>query len=226
MVILKEKNLIKDCLYLEDYVSKAEKVTRENLYELSYSYYIASKYPKAINGFKQLSGKDDSLSQHAMYLLGDSYLKVGEKANARNAFLFCASNSSNKGSKEISKFQYAKLSYELGYQDEALNSLSSFLADYPNSNYNTEARDLMVMVLANTNNYKDALALMEGLKNPSETSKKTYPRILFGRAAELINDGNLLQADALLDKALKDPNNGAVLPLNKFLERGNCLSGR
>ena len=47
----------------------------------------------------------------------------------------------------------------------------------------------MVMVLANTNNYKDALALMEGLKNPSETSKKTYPRILFGRATELINDG-------------------------------------
>jgi hypothetical protein len=40
----------------------------------------------------------------------------------------------------------------------------------------------MVMVLANTNNYKDALTLMEGLKNPSETSKKTYPRILFGRA--------------------------------------------
>jgi hypothetical protein len=34
----------------------------------------------------------------------------------------------------------------------------------------------MVMVLANTNNYKDALTLMEGLKNPSETSKKTYPR--------------------------------------------------
>jgi len=210
------KEFDKGLPYLEDYVSKADKVTRENLYELSYSYYMAGRYPKAINGFKQLSGKDDSLSQHAMYLLGDSYLKVGEKANARNAFLFCASNSSNKAQKEISKFQYAKLSYELGYQDEALNSLSSFLADYPNSNYNTEARDLMVMVLANTNNYKDALVLMEGLKNPSETSKKTYPRILFGRAAELINDGRLQEADALLDKAMKDPNNTPVLPLVNF----------
>ena len=120
------KEFDKGLPYLEDYVAKAEKVTRENLYELSYSYYMAGKYPKAISGFKQLSGKDDSLSQHAMYLLGDSYLKVGEKANARNAFLFCASNSSNKAQTEISKFQYAKLSYELGYQDEALNSLSSF----------------------------------------------------------------------------------------------------
>jgi hypothetical protein len=51
------KEFDKGLPYLEDYVSKAEKVTRENLYELSYSYYMAGKYPKAINGFKQLSGK-------------------------------------------------------------------------------------------------------------------------------------------------------------------------
>ena len=210
------KEFDKGLPYLEEYVQKSAKVTRENLYELSYSYYIAGQYPKAISGFKQLSGKDDSLSQHAMYLLGDSYLKVGEKANARNAFLFCASNASNKAQKEISKFQYAKLSYELGYQDEALNSLSSFLADYPSSNYNTEARDLMVMVLANTNNYKDAMSLMEGLSNPSANSKKMYPRILFGRATELINDGRLQEADALLDKAMKDPNNAEILPLVNF----------
>jgi TolA-binding protein len=210
------KEFDKGLPYLEEYVQKSDKVTRENLYELSYSYYIAGQYKKAIDGFKQLSGKDDSLSQHAMYLLGDSYLKVGEKPNARNAFLFCASNSSNRSQKEISKFQYAKLSYELGYQDEALNSLSSFLADYPNSTYNTEARDLMVMVLANTNNYKDALVLIDGLKTPSENSKKVYPRILFGRAAELINDGRLQEADALLDKAMKDPNNASVLPLVNF----------
>ena len=210
------KEFDKGLPYLEEYVQKSDKVTRENLYELSYSYYIGGQYKKAIDGFKQLSGKTDSLSQHAMYMLGDSYLKVGEKANARNAFLFCASNSSNKTQKEISKFQYAKLSYELGYQDEALNSLSSFLADYPTSTYNAEARDLMVMVLANTNNYKDALVLMDGIKTPSENSKKTYPRILFGRAAELINDGRLQEADALLDKALKDPNNTAVLPLINF----------
>jgi tetratricopeptide (TPR) repeat protein len=68
-----------------------------------------------------------------------------------------------------------------------------------------------VNVLANTNNYKDAQALLESLKKPSENSKRAYPRILFGRAAELINDGRLADAEALLDKALKDPNNGAVL---------------
>src|SRR5204863_2188683 len=137
------------------------------LYELAYSYYQANQLTKAIDGFKQLSGKEDSLSQHAMYLLGDAYLKTGQKTNARNAFLFCASNSSNPTQKEISKYQYAKLSYELGYQDEALNSLSSFLTDYPNSTYNTEAKELLVSVLANTNNYSDAQALLESVSKPS-----------------------------------------------------------
>jgi predicted Zn-dependent protease len=120
--------------YLEDYVGRSKKVRREDLYELSYCYYQANNLAKAIDGFKQLSGKDDSLSQHAMYLLGDAYLRTGQKSNARNAFLFCSSNSSNAEQKEISTYQYAKLSYELGYQDEALNSLSSFIADYPAQN--------------------------------------------------------------------------------------------
>lgn len=211
-----KKEYAKALPYLEDYVGRSRKVRREDLYELSYSYYHAKNYNKAIEGFKQLSGKDDSLSQHAMYLLGDAYLKTGQKSNARNAFLFCSSNSSNAEQKEISKYQYAKLSYELGYQDEALNSLSSFIADYPNSKYNTEAKELMIDVLANTNNYKDAQAMLETLKNPSENSKRVYPRILFGRATEMINDGRLSEADALFDKIIEDPYNRTVLPYAYF----------
>ncbi|MEO7982855.1 MAG: tetratricopeptide repeat protein [Bacteroidota bacterium] len=211
-----QKEYAKALPFLEDYVSRSRKVRREDLYELSYSYYRNDKLAKAIEGFKQLSGKEDSLSQHAMYLLGDAYLKTGQKSNARNAFLFCSSNNINSEQKEISKYQYAKLSYELGYQDEALNSLSSFVTDYPNSTYNKEAKELMIDVLANTNNYKDAQTLLEGLEKPSENAKKLYPRILYGRATELINDGRLAEADALLDKAIKNPNNASVLPLLNF----------
>jgi len=202
--------------FLEAYVNKTKKVRREDLYELSYCYYQAKQYPKAIEGFKQLSGKEDTLSQHAMYMLGDAYLKTGQKSNARNAYLFCASNSSNSALKEVSKYNYAKLSYELGYQDEALNSLQSFLTDYPNSTYNKEAKELLVSVLANTSNYADALNLLQTVDKPSESVKKLYPRILFGRATEYINDGRLAEADALLDKALKDPANAAVLPYINF----------
>jgi TolA-binding protein len=211
-----KKQYSKSLPYLEEYVSRSKKVRREDLYELSYAYYQANNWTKAIEGFKQLSGKEDSLSQHAMYLLGDSYLRTNQKANARNAFLFSSSNNSNQTQREISRFNYAKLSYELGYQDEALKSLRTFLNDYPNSQYRDEATDLLVGALANTNNYRDALALLESLQFPSTNAKRLYPRILYGRATELINDGRLQEADGLLDKALKDPNNASVLPFVNF----------
>ncbi|HEU4473111.1 MAG TPA: tetratricopeptide repeat protein, partial [Flavisolibacter sp.] len=211
-----KKDWNRTATYLGDYVNRSAKVRREDLYEVSYAYYQTAQYSKAIEGFKQLSGKEDSLSQHAMYLLGDSYLKTNQKPNARNAFLFSASNSSNATQREISRFNYAKLSYELGYQDEALKSLRGFLNDYPSSEYRDEAVELLVGALANTNDYNGALTLLEGIRSPSASVKRLLPRILYGRATELISDGRLAEADALLDRALKDPNNSAVLPFVNF----------
>lgn len=202
--------------FLEQYIAMSKKVTREDLYELSYCYYQTKNWNKAIDGFKQLGGSKDSLAQNSMYLLGDAYLRTAQKANARNAFLFCSMNSSNPRQKEISKFNYAKLSYELGYQDVALTELQGFLQQYPNSEYSREGRELLVSVLAGTNNYRDALTLLDSLDHPSENARRLIPRILYGRATELVNDGLLLNANELLDKALKDPNNGSVLPYVQF----------
>src|SRR5580692_1027318 len=139
-----EKDFNKALPYLESYVNSSKTVSRQDLFELSYCYYQAKNYKKSIDGFKQLGGKDDSLAQNAMYLLGDAYLKTGQKANARNAFLFCASNSSYPVQKEISQFHYAKLSYELGYPDVASTEFRSFLQLYPNSTYAPEARELLL----------------------------------------------------------------------------------
>ena len=211
-----EKDFTKALPYLETYVSSSKTVSRQDLFELSYCYYQTQNYKKAIDGFKQLGGKDDSLAQNAMYLLGDAYMKTGQKANARNAFLFCASNSSYPAQKEISQFHYAKLSYELGYPDVAMTEFRSFLQHYPNSTYAPEARELLLNVLANTSNYKDALALMDSVKNPSQAARQLKARILYGRATELINDGMLNNAYELLDRASKEPNNTALMPYINF----------
>ncbi|MBI1780098.1 MAG: tetratricopeptide repeat protein, partial [Sphingobacteriales bacterium] len=215
-IYFEKKEFAKALPYLEEYVGKSKKVSKENLYEVSYCYYAAGQLNKAIDGFKQLSGKEDSLSQNAMYLLGDAYLKTNQKANARNAFAFCAASSSNKEQKEISRFNYAKLSYELGFTDVALKEFKNFLNEYPNSTYADEARELLVAVLTNTSNYADAITLLESLPNKSESTKKLYPKILYGRAVEYINDQQTGRAEELLDKILKDPYNAPVLPMTNF----------
>ncbi len=132
-IYFEKKDFAKALPLLEAYVESSDKVSKEVMYELSYCYYNANDVQKAIEGFKQLSNEKDSLGQNSMYLLGDLYLRTGQKENARNAFLYSADNNSNRKQQEISRFNYAKLSYELGYQDVALNSLNKFLDLYPQS---------------------------------------------------------------------------------------------
>ena len=214
-IYFEKKNYAKALPLLEHYVKNATKVSKEDLYELSYSYYEAKQLTKAIEGFKQLSNEQDSLGQNSMYLLADCYLRTNQKANARTAFQYCANNSSNRQQQEISLFNYAKLSYDLGYQDIALNEMRKFLNDYPNSDYTTEAKEILVDLLANTNNFNDALNLYESFGKPTSAMEKVYPRILYGRAVEYFNDQQIAKADELFTKILKLPPS-AVTPYANF----------
>ncbi len=202
--------------YIEKYVAGTPKVRREDMYELAYCYYEAKNWNKAIEGLKQLGGGEDSLAQNSMYLLADAYLKTNDKQNARNAFQFCADNNSNALQKEVSLFNYAKLSYDLGYMDAALKGFQAFTAAYPSSNMLQEARELLVSTLANTSNYKDGLALYESLSVRSENAMKIYPKLLYGRSVELINDQQINQAEPLLNRLLEIPYNNNLVALARF----------
>ena len=207
-IYFEKKEYDKALPLLEAYVNSSEKVSKEVLYELSFCYYIAGNTKKAVEGFKQLSNEKDSMGQNSMYLLGDLYLKTGEKANARTAFQYSAFNSSNALQQKVSKFNYAKLSYELGYQDVALNEIKNYLKDYPNSEYDAEAKEILVSLLARTNNYTDALALYQTMDRPTAAMQKVYPIILYGKAIEYVNDQQLLRADELFAKIISDANAG------------------
>ena len=201
---------------LDNYVNNTNKVTKEILYELSYCYYVAGNNNKAIEGFKQLSSEKDSMGQNSMYLLGDLYLKKGDRANARTAFQYCAFNSSNALQQKVSLFNYAKLSFELGYQDIALTEIKNYLRIYPNSEYDSEAKEILLSILARTNNFNDALAVYKSLGTPTLAMQKIYPTILYGKAIEYLNDQRLYEADDLFSKIIKEPYGADVATYANF----------
>lgn len=207
-IYFEKKEYDKALPLLEAYVNSSDKVSKEVLYELSFSYYTAGNTQKAIEGFKQLSNEKDSMGQNSMYLLGDLYLKTGQKTNARTAFQYSAFNSSNAMQQKVSRFNYAKLSYELGYQDVALNEIKNYLKDYPNSTYDIEAKEIFVALLARTNNFTDALSLYQAVEKPSLAMQKLYPIILYGKAIEYVNEQQLIRADDLFKKIISDANAG------------------
>ncbi|MCW3463858.1 tetratricopeptide repeat protein [Chitinophaga nivalis] len=211
-----KKDYKKSLPYLQDFQDNSEEVRNEDIYQLSYAYYQTGNLNKAITGFKQLTNSKDSLGQNSMYLLGDCYLRTGQKANARNAFAFCANNSSNAQQQEISRFHYGKLSYELGYPDAALTELTQFVKKYPQSEYNKEAREILVNLFMNSNNYKEGLATIEMIEDKNPTVLKAYQKVAYGRATQLINDQQLAEADRLLDVAIKNPYDPQIKQLAHF----------
>lgn len=215
-ILFEQRNFEKAQPYLQQYVAGTDKVRREDLYELSYCYYEASNWKPAIEGLKQLGGGEDSLAQNSMYLLANAYLKIGDKTNARNAFQFCAANTSNAFQKEVAGFNYAKLSYELNYYDIASKGLQAFINGYPKSIYIPEAKEILVNTLANTSDYEEALTLFNQLPVKSAGIQKIYPGILYGRAVELINDHQFIPADSLLSIIMSSPNNSQFLALTSF----------
>ena len=215
-IYFEKKQFAKALPLLEAYVKSSDKVSKEVMYELSYCYYDANRVDEAIEGFKQLSNEKDSLGQNSMYLLGDLYLRTNQKVNARNAFKYSADNNSNRSQQEISRFNYAKLSYELGYNDVAMSSMNQFLDLYPQSIFANEGKEILINILANSNNYVDALSMYESFDKPTATMQRIYPKILFGRAVEFINEQRLPEANDLLTRIINDPNAGRILPFANF----------
>ena len=203
-------------VYLEDYANSNEKMSKEVLYELSYCYYKNNSTAKAIEGFKQLSNEKDSMGQNSMYLLGGLYISINDKSNARSAFQYCAYNNSNLTQQRISRFNYAKLSYELGYQNIALAEIGKYLTDYPNSDVDAEAKEILFSLLANTNNFTEGISLYKSMSNPSPKMQKIYAKLLYGKAVQFINDQQPEEANALLKEILITPQSDAVVSYARF----------
>lgn len=191
--------------YFEHYYQNTDKIRKEELYEMGYAYYRVSEWKSAIEKFKPLSAAQDSLGQTAMYLLGDCYLKTNNKASARNAFGICAEMPHNASQREASQLLYAKLSYELGFSDDAMRSIRNLIREFPSGKYAAEARVLQGQLYLETSNYKDAWeALQEGASGIPEYDQLRQ-RAAYGYALQELQRHHLAEANALLSDAVAHP---------------------
>lgn len=187
---------------LDTYVSKSKKVNKEDIYQLAYCAYMTGNYQKAVENFLQLTVLDDQLGQSATYSLADCYLKQGQKDKARSAFQSAASKNFDKTMQEQSLFNYGKLSFELGYYNDAIRSFELYANDYPTGNHVGESNELLAAALAQTKDYERAYKIIEGISNKSILIKGVYQKVAYFRAVELFNDHQSEAALALVNKSL------------------------
>ncbi len=191
--------------YFEYYYDHTDKIRKEDLYEMSYCYYKESQWDNAISKFKQLSNTRDSLGQTSMYLLSDCYLKTNDKKSARNALGLCAEMPFNPGQQEASMILYARLSYEMGYNDDAVNQLNNLLSAYSASKYRDEAKTLLSDLLIKTGDYAEALDHIDAVEKKNKQFEKVYQKVTYGYAIQMYEKGDIKKADSFFTLSLQTP---------------------
>lgn len=189
--------------YFEHYYDNTEKIRKEDLYEMGYSYYRVSEWENAIEKFKPLSSTQDTMGQTAMYLLGDCYLKTNDKRSARNAFGLCADMPFNPTQQENATMLHGKLSYELGYNDDAMQRFNTIITRYPASQYRDEAKTLSSDLLIKSRNYAEAYYSLKEVSSRNDQYYRTRQKVTFGYAMQQIQLGDLEFADQLLTTSLE-----------------------
>lgn len=193
----------------EYFFERVEKIRKEDLYKIAYCYYRLNEWKNAIDKFKMLSDTKDSLGQSSMYILGDCYLKTGEGLKAKNAFGICAEQSVNKGQQEASLILHARLSYEYGHNNDALNSIKSLLQLFPTTQYKDEANTLKSALLLHNNAFEEALANLVHVARKDDAYLAVKQKAAYCLAIQQYRKGNFDSAASCIAIALEVPQQAA-----------------
>lgn len=199
--------------YLEYYAERSGKLTAETFYQLAYTQFQEKKYKAATANFTQLNDEQNELGQSALYHLGIASLKQGDKASARNAFAQASRMNFNRKIQQDALISYAKLSYELHFDREAITALQSVPTESP---YYNEAQSLMGTIFLNTRDYARALQIIEDLPTKSSQLKEAYQKVTYLRGLQLYRESEYTEAKSLFAKAANNPVDAKTTALSNY----------
>ncbi|MBK8845556.1 MAG: tetratricopeptide repeat protein [Bacteroidetes bacterium] len=208
--------------WLEKYQQASKTLTRDDLYKLGYSYYKGENFASAIVNFQKVVNLNDTMAQNAYYHLGDCFLKTKNKQSARNAFQFASKQNFVPEITQDALYNFGKLSFELGFQPQAINTFMEYQKKYPGSKNNNECNEYLAQLYLQTKNYKEALSLLEKIKENNPRMQQAYQKVAYYRANELYNDGDYPKAIALYEKAIVN-NVDASLASNAIYWKAEAL---
>ncbi|WPP52537.1 tetratricopeptide repeat protein [Catalinimonas niigatensis] len=175
------------------------------MYRLAFAQYKTGKAQPAIDNFKQIASRKDSIGQFSSYYLGLSYLKQDNENFASTALENAANMSFSPEIKEQASFKLGKVLVSLGEHGRAIQTLQKFKEDYPNSEHTVEANDLLSEAFLNTQNYAQAIEFIESLPTKTLQVRKAYQKVSFYAGTQAFNQGEYYQSVQLFDKSLQYP---------------------
>jgi len=178
-----------------------DSLDRNEVYEFGFANYKVEQCSKAVEWFRNIAYLGDSLAQFASYHLGDCYLKLKNKRDAMNAFAEAYRNGFHKDVAQDALLNQAKIATELG-ESNAASLLQKYIGSCGNSGKSKEAKKLLAGLLLNTDNYRDAAAVLESISDPDLQTEEAFQRVSLARGMELYKNRNWDEATAMFDKCM------------------------
>lgn len=174
------------------------------LFRAGHAGFVLGQDNKAFTWLKAAASAEDTVSYYASYYLGILYVRQGNKSLARNAFEYARRHPTDSRLAEESTFYLAKVIYESGQADEAIQEFEQFITRYPQSAYQQEARDLLAQAYVNGNNYNKAIDFIETLPSRNQAVREAYQKATYLKGAELFNKDDYTGAVVFFEKSLAD----------------------
>jgi TolA-binding protein len=177
----------------------------QDSYQMGYAYYKVGNYAKSASELEKLVDQNDVYAQNGNYTLGNVFLKMKNKQSARNAFFVASKMNFDPQLQEDALYEYAKLSYELDFNTQALDATRLYLKNYPQSRRNDEVKTLLGEELLTSKNYKEAVEILEPIPNKSASAKAAYQKVTYYRGLEFYNERAFENAIGIFLRSLKVP---------------------
>lgn len=199
---IRQEAYIKAIPYMNRYLEMSGNGSSNDYYQLGFAQYQAKEYAASVANLSKSTNRKDTIGQHASYLLGDVFLKLGQKEKALSSFYATSKLNFDPEIQELAAFNHAKLGYELNIHPQSLTWLREFLVNFPKSAYADEVRTLLGELLLSTKNFKEAVQVIEAIQERNLAINRSYQKVTYFRGIELFNQGVYHEAVKLFDKSL------------------------
>lgn len=184
----------KEYLMLEDMTDPSD----ESLFHAASVLYASGDYKEAVACFTAMKHKTDSVGQVAQYQLGDSYIHLGNKVAAIDAFKAAAALDFDQNLKEDAFFNYAKLSFDVNTD---VKPFKDYIARYNISKKGEVIYSYMAITALASRDYAAAVEAYDNIETLDSDQKRNYIKANFLRADQLRRQGSYKEAAKYLKYA-------------------------
>lgn len=160
--------------------------------------FAVKDYKGAVENFRQMEHRTDSIGQIASYNLGYSYIQIKDKVSAMNAFKEASALGYDSKIEEDALFNYAKLAYDL---NNDISGIETYLKKYTAKDKADMIYGYMAVAALRSRDYEAAVDAFDKIDELDVNMRSNYMKSNYLRANQLIRQGSYRNAVPCLKAA-------------------------